>query len=61
VERELDLILEIDIGVRQEVPQFVNIGRHFIQAVSFDQRGEGWRSGRASPGQDHLPPEACPT
>ena len=61
VERELDLILEIDIGVRQEVDQLVNIRRHCSEQVSLAQRRDGWRGGRASPGQDHLHPEAFPT
>jgi hypothetical protein len=61
MKRELDLVLEIDIGVWQESPQLVKIGRHFLEKIGLDKRSDGWREWRASPGQDHLHPEAFPT
>ena len=61
MERDLDLVLERDIGTGQEVGQLVHIGWHFSEQVRLDQRRDGWRGGRASPGQDHLHPQAFPT
>jgi hypothetical protein len=61
MERELDLVLEIDIGVRQQAQQLVNVGRHVLQQLRFDKRGHGWRGRRTGPGQDHLHPQAFPT
>ena len=58
---QLDLVLEIDIGVGQEGQQLVNIGWHFIEKIGLDKRSNGWREWRASPSQDHLHPEAFPT
>ena len=61
MKRKLDLILEIEIGVWQEGPQFFHIWRYFLQEIGLDKGGNGWRGWRASPGQDHLHPEAFPT
>ena len=56
-----DFILEIEIGVRQEGPQFCHVGRHVLQEIGLDKSGNGWRRRRAGPGQDHLHPQAFPT
>jgi hypothetical protein len=61
MKRQLDLVLEIDIGVRQERQQLGNIGRHCSEPTGLAKRHDGWREWRASPGQDHLHPEAFPT
>ena|SRR5215831_7865433 len=61
MERELDLILEIEIGAWQEAQQFFKVWWHFSEEVGLDQRGHGWRGWRASPGQHHLHPQAFPT
>jgi hypothetical protein len=61
MKRKLDLILEIEIGVWQEGPQFFHVWRDFLQEIGLDKGGNGWRGWRASPGQDHLHPEAFPT
>jgi hypothetical protein len=61
MERELDLILEIELRTGQKVEQVVEVRRHFSEQVRLDKRGDGWRCWRASPGQDHLHPEALPT
>src|SRR5919201_6236898 len=61
MEYELDLVLEIDVGTWQEVDQLVHIGRHVTEEVGFNEFGHGWRGWRASPGQDHLHPQAFPT
>ena len=61
MERTLDFILEIEIGVRQEGPQVVQVWWHVLQAIGIDKRGNGWRRRRAGPSQDHLHPEAFPT
>jgi hypothetical protein len=61
MEGKLNLILEIDIGTEQEVDQLGHIGRHVSEEISVDKRSYGWRGWRASPGQDHLHPQAFPT
>jgi hypothetical protein len=61
MERELDRILEREIRTWQEVPQFLQVWRHFIEQVKLYKRGDGWRGWRASPSQDHLHPQAFPT
>jgi hypothetical protein len=61
MEREPHLVLEIDVGAWQEVDQLWDIGRHFIEEISFDERSHGWRGWRASPGHDHLHPQTFPT
>lgn len=61
MERKPDFILEIEIGVRQEGPQFFQVGRHVLQEIGLDKSGNGWRRRRAGPSQDHLHPEAFPT
>jgi hypothetical protein len=61
MERHLNLILEIDIGLRQKAEQFCKIGRHFSEESGINERGHGWRGRHASPGQKHLHPQAFPT
>src|SRR4029450_2919593 len=61
MEGELDLILEIDISLRQEAQQLGNVGRPFLQEIGVHKSGHGWRGRRASPSQDHLHPQAFPT
>lgn len=61
MERELDFILQIHIGTGEERQEFVQIWRHFSEEVGLDKGGDGWRSRRASPSQDHLHPQAFPT
>jgi hypothetical protein len=61
MKRKLDLSLEIEIGAWQERQQFFQVGRDFLQEIGIDKSGNGWRRRCASPGQDHLHPEACPT
>jgi hypothetical protein len=61
MKRKLDLILEIDIGARQERPQCFHVWRYVLQEIGLDKGGNGWRGWRTSPGQDHLHPEAFPT
>ena len=58
---KVDLVLEIDIRPREQAQQFRQIWGHFFEQVRFDQRGHGWRGWRASPGQNHLHPQAFPT
>ena len=61
MEGELDLILERDIGVRQEAQPLLDIGRHFLQEIGVHQGSHGWRGRRTSPSQDHRHPQAFPT
>jgi hypothetical protein len=61
MERELDLILEIESRTGQKGQQIVEGWRHFNEEVRLNERGDGWRGGRASPGQEHLHPQAFPT
>ena len=61
MERELDLVLEIDIGTRQKRQQRGQVWWHVLQEVRFDKSGNGWRCWRASPSQDYLHPQAFPT
>lgn len=60
MKRILDLILEIEVGVRQEGQQFCHVWRHFLQEIGIDKSGHGWRRRRAGPGQDYLHPQAFP-
>jgi len=43
MEGELDLVLKIDIGVRQQASQLVNVWRHFLDQVRLYERSHGWR------------------
>jgi hypothetical protein len=61
MERKLDLILERELRTGQQVEQVVEVGRHFSEQVRLDKRSDGWRGRCASPGQDHLHPQAFPT
>jgi hypothetical protein len=61
MKRQLDLILEIEIGAWQEQQKFCQVGRYFLQEIGIYKSGNGWRGWRTSPGQDHLHPEAFPT
>src|SRR5215510_4558583 len=61
MKRKLDLILEIEIGVRQEGPQFFQVWRHCLQEIGIHKSGNGWRRRRAGPGQDYLYPQTFPT
>jgi hypothetical protein len=61
MERQLDLILQVDIGPGQEGQQCGQIGWHVFQQIGLDKVGDGWRRRRAGPGQDHLHPQAFPT
>jgi hypothetical protein len=61
LKRQLDLILELEIGVWQEGPPCFHVWRYCLQEIGLDKGGNGWRGWRASPGHDHLHPEACPT
>ena len=61
MERERDLIVQIEISPGQEVKQGLHIWRHFSEQVRLDEGSHGWRGGRASPGQYHLHPQAFPT
>jgi hypothetical protein len=60
MKRILDLILEIEIGAWQEGQQFCHVWWHVLQEIGIDKLGNGWRRRRASPGQDHLHPQAFP-
>ena len=61
MKRNLDLILEIDLGVRQERLQCFHVWRYVLQEIGLDQGGNGGRGWRTSPGPEHLHPEAFPT
>jgi hypothetical protein len=61
MKRQLDLILERDVSVRQEAQQLVHVGRHVLQKIGITQGSHGWRGRRAGPGEDHLHPQAFPT
>jgi hypothetical protein len=61
MERELDLILEIEIRTRQQGEQVIEVRRHFSEQVRLHEGSHGWRGWRASPGQHHLHPQAFPT
>ena len=61
MERELDLILEIEIRTGQKGQQIVEVWRHFSEEVRLNERSDGWRGWRASPGQDYLHPQTFPT
>lgn len=56
MESELDLILQIDIGARQEAQQGGQIRRDLIPEVGLNQISEGWRRGRSGPCQHNLHP-----
>src|SRR5262245_23919292 len=61
MKRQLDLVLEINIGLWPESQQLGNLGRHFIEQIGLDKGSDGWREWRASPGQAHRHPEGFPT
>ena len=61
MERNLDLGLERDIGVRQQRQQRLHVGRHLVQQIGINHVRAGWRGGRAGPRHETLPPQAFPT
>jgi hypothetical protein len=54
MEGELDLVLEIDIGVWEERQKLFHIGWHVIEQIGFDKCSHGWRSRCADSSQYHL-------
>jgi hypothetical protein len=56
MEGELDLVLEIDIGVWEEGQGLFHIGRHVIEQIGFDKCRQGWRGRCAGSSQYHLHP-----
>ena len=50
MKRHVDFILEIDIGVGQEVQQYFEVWRHVLEQIGLDKGSHGWRGGRAGPG-----------
>jgi len=53
MKRKLDLILEIESGVRQEGQPVGHIWRHFLQEIGIDKIGNGWR--RRVPASAKIP------
>ena len=56
MEGELDLVLEIDIGVWEEGQELFHIGRHVSEQIGFDQFGHGWRGRWCRPQPIPPPP-----
>ena len=56
MEGELDLVLEIDIGVWEEGQGLFHIGRHVIKQIGFDKCRQGGRGRCAGSSQYHLHP-----
>jgi hypothetical protein len=61
MQRQMDCILERNIGMWPEVQESCKVWRHVLKQSGLDTRGHGGRGGRAGPSPYHLHPQAFPT